>query len=239
MRQSNAFIAAVILIALPIMFVFGFAVLSPVNPPTVNANTDTAEMTPLDQPTLTFGNPTLGPKDAPVTIFSFGDYQCPPCATMDATLAQIWQDYQTKVRVVWKDMPDEAAHSEALNAAVAARCADEQGAFWPYHSLLMKSQDSLSSANYPIFASELGLDATAFQNCLDNQTTKPLVDRDLTEGIRLNITATPYLFINGRRVSGAIDPDQLRQFIDSAIAGATTPTTTTTNTPPPSTPSAP
>lgn len=221
MRQSNAFLGILILVAMPILIIYAIAALSPVHPDKGTDGANGPELTPLARPTVTFGNPSIGLREAPVTIIEFGDYLCQPCAAIHGTLAQIVADYPNDVRLVWKDMPNVKLHGEAANAAVAARCAGDQGAFWEYHKTLMENQTSISLNNYAIFAAQLGLDAESFQSCFDAQQTLPLVERDLEEGIRLRIDATPYLFIGERRLSGAVDYNQLKALVESAKAAAT------------------
>ncbi len=218
MRKSNLFLGATILVSLLILVVYGIAALSPINPKSAESvNTDRL-LTPLENPTVSFGNPTLGPKTAKVVVYVFGDYQCSPCAEFEDALKQMRAEFPNDVRLVWKDMPNSAQHPEAIGAAVAARCAGDQGAFWQYHDLLMQNQGSLGAKNYVPFAAQLGLDLQTFQSCVDNAQTQPLVQRDYDEGQRLRIDSTPYIFVNKRRVTGAISYEQLRGFVSAALA---------------------
>lgn len=219
MRPSYAFLGTLVLISSLLLLVYGIAALSPVNP-TRDASDDAGPLSlpPLERPTVSFGNHYLGPRDAKVSIIVFGDYLCQPCAEFEASLNQALQEFEGKIRVVWKDMPNERLHGESVNAAIAARCAGDQGAFWEYHRALMADQASISLNNYAVFALALGLDAESFQDCMDTKRTQPLVQRDYDEGQRLRIDGTPYTFIGDRRISGAISYDQLRTFIESAIA---------------------
>ncbi len=223
MRNSNLFLGLAILAAALILIIYGVAALSPINPKPAGIADTERSLTPLDAPTVTFGNPTKGPKDAKAVVYVFGDYQCAPCAEFEAALQQMLADFPNDVRLVWKDMPNSAQHPEAINAAVAARCADEQGGFWQYHDVLMQNQGSLGSKNYVPFAAQLGLDLQTFQSCYDDKRTQPLVQRDYDEGQRLKIDSTPYIFVNKRRVTGAISYEQLRGFVAAAIAETAAP----------------
>jgi len=216
-RSSSLFLASTVLIGALLLVVFGISSLPPVEPAATNADAGTAAVAALDAPTVVFGNPTKGAAKAKVTIVVFGDYQCEPCAQIDDSLGKIIKDMPDDVRVVWKDFPNTAQHKEALTAAVAARCAGLQGAFWDYHDVLFANQASLSIGNYPIIASQLGLDPDGFGSCLKDMTTQPIVERDFEEGQRLRVDATPYLFINSRRVSGALKYEFLREIIASEI----------------------
>ena len=92
----------------------------------------------------------LGHPDAPVTIIEFTDLQCPYCARFATqTFPQIRRNYidTGKVRYTSRDLPL-PMHEFAVSAAVAARCAGEQGRFWEYLAALFAMQDRLGSALY-------------------------------------------------------------------------------------------
>jgi len=220
MRKSSIFLAVTVLIGAGLLIIFAISSLPPITAETSNVNSDILTAPPLEAPTVVFGNPTLGPPDAPVTIVEFGDFQCAPCSTMNDTLKKISQDFPAEIRIVWKDFPNLSIHPEALNAAMAARCAGIQGAFWEYHDLLYANQNSINASAYDIFAQQLDLEPNDFSSCMTGEITRPVVERDFDEGQRLRINATPYLFINKRRVSGAVEYDFLHELVVSEISKA-------------------
>ncbi len=173
----------------------------------------------LSVPTVTVVDPQVGPKDAVVTIVNFGDYQCPSCADLDASLATLRQEFPNDLRIVWKDMPNTSVHDEALNAAIAARCAGEQKQFWPYHQLLMQNSVQLGNDLYLALADNLQLRTNAFSRCLEDQTTLPLVQRSFDEGVALDIAATPTIYVNGERYTGDLTESELRHAIEAQISG--------------------
>lgn len=217
MRQNNLFMAVVILASAVLLTVFAVAALSPGDVGPREDSLDDRVVVPLKKPTVSFGNPSSGPKEAPVTVVSFGDYQCVPCATMNEALVQLRQEFPSDVRVVWKDYPDDAVHPLATASANAARCAGDQGKFWEYHAVLMSQQGQLLEINFPTYATAMGLDGALFQACLDADRNVPLVERDVIEGQRLGISATPTTFVGERRVVGAVDYDQLRTFVTAEL----------------------
>lgn len=228
MRKSSIFLAVTVLIGVGLLIIFGISSLPPITAEVSNENS-ILTAPPLDAPTVVYGNPTLGPTDAAVTIVEFGDFQCQPCATMDGTLKQLLRDFPTEVRLVWKDFPNLSIHKEALNAAMAARCAGIQGAFWEYHDLLYGNQNSINTNAYDIFAKQLSLEPNDFSSCMKGEATRPVVERDFEEGQRLRIDATPYLFVNNRRVSGAVEYDFLREVVTAEISKAAGAAQTKTN----------
>ena len=175
--------------------------------------------TGLTEPTITIADPSLGSAKAPVTLVNFGDYQCGGCAQLEMSLTALRAEYPDSLRVIWKDMPNTSQHSEALNAAVAAHCGGEQKSFWEYHTLLMANQANLGSELYSQIATELDLNTRAFNRCLEDQSTLPLVQRGFDEGLALGIAATPTIFVNGERYTGAMTTIELRRMIDKIISG--------------------
>lgn len=202
-------LASVIVIFIVLFFVFSLRVKDDI--------TFTDEAT-LTEPTITIADPALGSATAPVTIVNFGDYQCEGCADLEMSLTALRAEYADALRIVWKDMPNTSQHPEALNAAVAAHCAGEQDKFWEYHSLLMMNQANLGPELYTEIASELGLKDRSFGRCLEDQSTLPLVQRGFDEGLALGITATPTIYINGERHTGAMSTTDIRRLIDKIIS---------------------
>jgi Thioredoxin len=82
--------------------------------------------------------PVLGPKDAPITIVEFTDYQCPFCQQAQQYVDRVMATYKDQVRLVYQEFPLDF-HGQAKPAGVAARCAGEQGRFWEMHSNLLLS----------------------------------------------------------------------------------------------------
>ncbi len=144
----------------------------------------------------------LGKADAPLMIVEFTDYQCPYCRKHHTnTLGRLRQEYVDtgKVRYLVRDYPL-GFHGEAKKAAIAARCAGEQGKYWPMHDRLFEQQDKLSAETYTRLAQELGLKADAFAACQQNPKQAQAVDEDTALGEQLGVQGTPAFFIG--RVQG-------------------------------------
>lgn len=177
------------------------------------------DQNPITEPSITFIDPSLGKTDAKVTLVTYGDYGCDSCATLDEALITLAaDDFPNDVRIVWKDMPNVSQHSEALNAAIAARCAENQGKFWEYHTLLMTNHTLLNAELYAAIAEQLELKTNVFASCLKDQTPSPIIQQTYEEGLKLGVSATPTIFINGIRYSGALDIGTLKAVIRQALA---------------------
>lgn len=219
MKKDILFFSGITLLTIILLAFFYFATFKDKSKKAVNTNTSLQpNLTLLNVPTVNFGNPMRGAKNPKITIVEFGNYLCAPCAAMETALAQLNNDFPNQIRFVWKDLPEIEASGATLEAAMAARCAERQNNFWEYHDLLFINQgQAFETTNLQTFANLLKLDAKAFTNCLEQSSTKPIIDRDIEEAIRLRVDATPYLFIGSERVSGALDYESLKQLVASEI----------------------
>src|SRR5262249_6614274 len=155
--------------------------------------------------------------NAPVTIVEFSDFLCPFCRRAQPTLSAIEKRYGDKVRFAFRDYPLEQLHPGATRAAEAARCATDQGKFWPYHDRLFQKATA-SPDDLKTYAGEVGLDVAKFNECFASGKHAAAVQKDMHEGSRLGIGGTPAFFINGRMVSGAQPLEAFAQIIDDELA---------------------
>ncbi|MCB1213845.1 MAG: thioredoxin domain-containing protein [Deltaproteobacteria bacterium] len=161
-------------------------------------------------------DPSRGSKDAPVTIIEFTDYQCPYCAKVRPTLAQVRKEYGDKIHYVLRDFPL-SFHKDAPKAAEAASCAGDQGKYWEYSELLWKNQKALQPNKLKEYAKQVGLDADKFGQCLDKNTYAGEVRKDMRDGSQAGVTGTPAFFINGLKLSGAQPLSSFKKVIDSEL----------------------
>ncbi len=153
----------------------------------------------------------LGAPDAPVTIVEFSDYECPFCARhFDETWSRLKAEFVDtgRVRYLFKDFPIASLHPAAHEAHEAARCAGEQDAYWEMHAQLFAGQGewagrSNNGARFQGYATDLGLDAAAFDACLRTGRYTAAVNADVAEGRSLGISGTPTFFIDGFPIIGA------------------------------------
>jgi protein-disulfide isomerase len=159
--------------------------------------------------------PVLGPASAPVTIVEYLDYQCPYCHRAQGVVDEVLNRYPGKVRFVHRDFL--LGKPRSLPAARAARCAGEQGKFWEYHRDLLLSAGDMGDEDLRTRAAAMGLDAGKFSACVASDRFDADIKRSTESGNALGIDATPTFFINGRRLQGALPPDQFAEVIDSEL----------------------
>ncbi|MGH2582673.1 MAG: DsbA family protein [Anaerolineales bacterium] len=177
------------------------------------------ENLPRYEVTIEPDDPVLGPEGAPVTIVEFSDFECPFCERYaQQTHGQLLETYGGQIRFVYKDFPITSLHAHAFSAAVAAQCAREQDAFWPYHDLLFSGELPLGAESYVSYAERLNLNMTGFLQCLDEERNADIVQGDFDYGIELGVTSTPTFFINGIALVGAQPFELFAQIIDYELA---------------------
>lgn len=199
-----------------VIFLFYSIFLRPIDLENMKEKQDSQSAT-LTEPTVTFVNPSRGPIDAKVTIVEFGDFECSACRDLMPALETVLKTYPKDIRLVWKDLPNDSAHEEAIPAAVAAHCADRQGAFWQFHDILFQRQGYLSEDQYTKIANELKLDTERFNSCIQDEDTFPIVQKDKEEGLALGLVATPTIFVNKEKLIGAVDVQELLQIIEQQL----------------------
>lgn len=164
-------------------------------------------------------SPARGPKDAPVTLVVFSDFECPFCGRAEPTVHQLENEYQGKLRVVFKNQPL-PMHANARPAALAALAANEQGKFWEFHDVLFDNQRALDRASLEKYAQQAGLDVGRFRAALDSGKFDAQLSADMAEASRVGVTGTPTFFINGRQLVGAQPVEQFRRLIDEELGKA-------------------
>jgi protein-disulfide isomerase len=168
---------------------------------------------------IALGNaPVKGPKNAPVTVILFSDFQCPFCSRAVPVIKQIEEAYKGKVRIAFKHLPL-PFHDKAQLAAEASMAANEQGKFWEYHDKLFANQTALDRPSLEKYATEIGLNAGKFKAALDSGKFKKYVEDDAKMGGTVGATGTPTFFVNGKSIVGAQPFEAFKTSIDAELAG--------------------
>jgi len=150
----------------------------------------------------------IGRDDAPVTVVEFGDYQCPFCRKYHSSaFSDLKKNYidTGKIRYIVRDFPL-PFHANALNAALAARCAAEQGQsqFLIMRDLMLETSADLAPESIAKYAGQAHLDAGRFHACMDAKKYSPDVQKDVAAANTIGINATPS-FVIGKTAKDQID----------------------------------
>jgi protein-disulfide isomerase len=161
------------------------------------------------------GRPALGAEAPRVTIVEFSDFECPRCAAASASVRALVAAHSREVRLVARNFPL-PQHVRAFRAAEAAEAAADQGKYWEFAELLYANQDALDDAGLRALAARAGLDLSRFDAALVAGRFRSRVERDVDDGTRLGIAATPTFVVNGRVVGEATE-QALRRAVEEAL----------------------
>ena len=143
--------------------------------------------------TVTVDQRVRGDLDAPVTMIEYSDFTCGFCLKF---FKETWPRIQAryvetgKVRFLYKDYP-RADQGPGLAAAVAARCAGDQGAYWPMHDRLFAEGARLDQKLFLHHAKAIGLDQTGFSQCLRDGRHVKAIFQDRQEANSWGFRGTP------------------------------------------------
>lgn len=166
------------------------------------------------------GRPLRGPKDAPVTIIEFTDYECSFCRRYTQTTYPLLLDqYGDRVSYAVRHFPVSYQHRRAHKAAQAAECAGDQDKFFEYHEVLFRNSRALDDDSLLRYAAMMRLNTEVFQDCLESGVKSDVVDDDIQAGIARGLAGTPSFLINGRVLFGAQPTDVFQRAIDRELRG--------------------
>jgi protein-disulfide isomerase len=172
----------------------------------------------------TDGRPTMGTQGAPVVLVEFTDFECPYCREEAKKLRDnMLKDYPKDVHFYFMDFPLEQLHPWAKSAAMAGQCVFKQNAdvFWDYHDWIFEHQAEITPENLNSkimeFVKDKKIDGLQLSRCMETKATEAEVNRTMALGESLEVSATPSIFVNGRKLSGAVDWPDLKRIIDYEI----------------------
>ena len=152
----------------------------------------------------------------PVEIIEFSDFQCPYCQKAQPMIREMLAKYEGKVRLVWKDFPL-PNHQHAIPAAIAARCAGDQGRFWEYHDVLFDNQQALT-ARRPAKTRGNGRSRIVEIRRVYRKRKVQEVVADATAGNSEHLVeVTPTFLVNGRVVQGAVPLYEIAAVVDQEL----------------------
>ncbi len=172
----------------------------------------------------------VGSPDAEIVIVEFSDLECPFCKTFQETMKRVIQEYGDAGSVAWvyRHFPLDSIHTKARKEAEATECAAELGgqlAFWEFTDKIFSvtpSNDNLDLAILPDLAEDIGLNRTAFEECLASGKYAARVADDLADAVAAGARGTPYSVIltkDGKTipVSGAESFDTMKSLIEREL----------------------
>ncbi len=168
----------------------------------------------------------LGDPKAPITLIEYGDYQCPFCGRFFMeTESSLREEYikTGKVKMIFKNF--QFLGPESVAAAEAAECAKDQKQFWTYHDALYNAEvkdgveynGNLSRDLFLKMAGDLNLNISEFTQCFDSKKYSSRVSQDAADAQSAGIRSTPTVFVNDKKIEGALPYAQFKSVIDSFL----------------------
>jgi protein-disulfide isomerase len=166
----------------------------------------------------------VGEGKSGVVLMEYGDFECPACAQYYPIVKQVKEKYGDQITFQFRHFPLTTIHRNALISSRAAEAAHKQGKFWEMHDMLYENQEawkqsSNPAADFESYAQALGMDVNKFKEDLKSEETNDIVQADLAEAKKLNLSSTPTFVIDGKKVEQ--NPRSMEDFyklIDDAIA---------------------
>ena len=170
----------------------------------------------------------MGNKKASVILLEYSDFQCPFCGRVQVTIRKLMDKYQDRVAFGYRHFPL-AFHQEADESAIASECAREQNKFEELHKLLYENPRAQTLDDLKEYARDIKIKSPAkFDQCLDSERYRGLVNQDMKDGAELGITGTPGFFvglfdsksgeIQGEVLSGAQPYSTFKQTLDKYLS---------------------
>jgi len=157
----------------------------------------------------------MGSEDANLTVVEFSDFRCPYCAKASQYLKLAGSGNFDKARFVFRHYPLDTScnrrltsnmHPGACMLAEGAACANEQKKFWAYRDIAFETTGKISRSVVLNIASNIGLDLSDFESCLESGRGLQVVNEDIQAAFDAGVKGTPTLFINGRNLGGVPKP---------------------------------
>ena len=180
------------------------------------------------------GRPVRGNPDAKVTIVNYDDFECPFCARMHTTLmSDVMKEYGDKVKIVYKDYPL-TMHPWAIHAANNANCLakESEKGYWEFADYVHANQRAINGAQKDVqnafneldhialdIGKKNGADIARLQACIKAQPDAVL-KASMAEADALGVNATPTVFVNGQRLEGAVDIEEVRAAVNQQLLAA-------------------
>ncbi|NCY24511.1 MAG: DsbA family protein [Alphaproteobacteria bacterium] len=162
--------------------------------------------------------PSVGPKDADVTVVEFFDYHCGYCKRMIPTITQLLKQ-DKKVRVIFRDFPILSDDSTLAAKAALAVHKVAPAKYFEYHQMLMKMSGKFDEKNLTEAAKKLGVDAKKFKTAMDSPEVNAMIEANQEMAGEIGVRGTPAMIFPDRLVPGAVPLDDLQRLIDNQRTG--------------------
>lgn len=174
------------------------------------------------EPAVSEERAIFGPKDAPITIVEYSDFQCPFCTRGYQTIKQVKEKYGDKVRVLYKHLPLDI-HPQALPAAqyYEAIALQDTAKAEKFHDIIFEKQDQLNEKKEKFLdqaAKDVGADLAKVKKDIKSEEVNKRINADMEEAQKFGFSGTPGFLVNGVAIRGAYPADHFASIIDKLMA---------------------
>jgi protein-disulfide isomerase len=166
-----------------------------------------------------------------VTIVEFADLQCPSCKAAAPIMDRLMKDVPS-AKLIFQQFPLTQIHKWAYKAAEFGDCVARQNnaVFWKFLDNVYAHQEEISNLGANTdqeveakvvpklieYATQSGVDGKAVAACANQPATAKRIDQSMALGRKMEVTGTPTLFVNGRRVAtvGSMPYDMLKKIAE-------------------------
>ena len=147
-----------------------------------------------------------GADDAQVTLIEFTDFACQECRQAQQLILSLFEKYQPRIKLVFRQFPVTSIHTNSLPAAIASEAAGAQGKFWEFSRVLFDQQEAWSAVNDPTelfvaYARQVDIpDISRFRLDIVDKTYKTEILSDMRLGNESGVNVPPTFFVNGEKV---------------------------------------
>ncbi len=162
-----------------------------------------------------------GPKNAPILLVEYSDFECPFCTRGYNTYKEFMKAYPGKIRFVFKHLPL-SFHKQAMIAAQymeAVRLQNVEGG-WTFHDVVFENQDKLRSGGegwLKQVAKKTGVNMKKLAKDINSSKVKDRIAADMKEAAKFGISGTPGFVINGIPIKGAYPLSHFKKIIDELV----------------------
>lgn len=162
--------------------------------------------------------PWKGSATPKITMVEFGDFECPACKAAAPTIERLAKEVQGS-KLIFQQFPLTSIHHWAFKAAEFGTCVAEQNndTFWKFMDSVFAAQEDISShvesadpkkkpdlsyaeQKLTQLATDAGMNGKQIATCADSKATADRVEASMSLGKKMDVTGTPTLFVNGRKV---------------------------------------
>ncbi|GED01859.1 DsbA family protein [Bacillus atrophaeus] len=218
-KQQSSAKFAVILTVIVVVLLAGIVL--------INNSTQQSSETVSSQPSIK-GQPVLGKNDAPVTVVEFGDYKCPSCKVFNNDIfPKIQKDFIDKgdVKFSFVNVMFHGKGSRLAALASEEVWKEDPDSFWSFHEKLFEEQPNTEQEWVtPVLLGNVAKSTTkvnpaTLKENLDKETFSSEVEKDSELNNKLNIQATPTIYVNDKVIENFADYGEIKKAIEKELKG--------------------